>query len=358
MDSNAGIEAKIQAEIEVLRVQFPNTQDLYREVSTLLFFRHGITPTANKLYQLVRKGSMSAPAEALGKFWSELREKSRVRLEHPDLPEDLKVAAGELIGALWTKAQGQAHESLAALKADAEAAILEAKTGMAEAGAARDAAHLELRGVTANFDAATAKVRELEQFLAGEAATRAALEAQLRSANQATADQQKAMDDARRDFSSELEKLRDALKVTEERYQAAESRALLEIDRERTIAAKLQKDLDHARAMSAEAADRHRTESHSLQDEIGNQRQRIGHLEGELRAIGGSRDQLLSDLTQERGAVRDLSARLAAVSHESESWQQKAIEAHRELDILRAARQRKSRKYPEQLDLTKPTPAE
>ena len=85
-------EAKIKAEIEALKVHDLDTQDLYREVCAILFFRYGITPTANKLYQFVRKGSMSAPAEALARFWSDLREKSRVRIEHPDLPEGLKAA--------------------------------------------------------------------------------------------------------------------------------------------------------------------------------------------------------------------------------------------------------------------------
>ena len=83
-------EAKIKAEIEALKAHDLDTQDLYREVCAILFFRYGITPTANKLYQFVRKGSMSAPAEALARFWSDLREKSRVRIEHPDLPEGLK----------------------------------------------------------------------------------------------------------------------------------------------------------------------------------------------------------------------------------------------------------------------------
>lgn len=48
---------------------------------------------------------MSAPGEALSNFWSTLREKSRVRIEHPDLPEELRDAAGEVIGALWQSAQ-------------------------------------------------------------------------------------------------------------------------------------------------------------------------------------------------------------------------------------------------------------
>ncbi len=58
-------EAKIQDEVDALRPQFIHTRDLYREVCALLFFRYGITPTTNKLYQLVKKGSMSVPTEVL-----------------------------------------------------------------------------------------------------------------------------------------------------------------------------------------------------------------------------------------------------------------------------------------------------
>ena len=74
-------EKQLITDIERLREEFTQTQDLYREVCALLFFRYGLTPTANKLYQLVRKGSMTAPADALNKFWEDLREKSRVRIE-------------------------------------------------------------------------------------------------------------------------------------------------------------------------------------------------------------------------------------------------------------------------------------
>src|SRR3954451_10552781 len=105
MDTPLTNEKQLHDEIDHLRDQFPQTQDLYREVCTLLFFRYGITPTANKLYQFVKKGSMSAPAEALAKFWDNLRDKSRVRIEHPDLPDEIKTSAGELAAALWDLAQ-------------------------------------------------------------------------------------------------------------------------------------------------------------------------------------------------------------------------------------------------------------
>lgn len=349
-------QPSLEAEIEALRRQFPKTQDLYREVCVLLFFRHGIAPTANKLHQLVRKGSMSAPAEALSRFWADLREKSRVRLDHPNLPEDIRTAAGELIDALWTKAQMQANADLTALRTQAQDEIVAIKAEKSLAEAARDGAHQHIEEQTKALGKAEAQIRELEQARAGEAAARSALERQLTDARQAAAELQFAMEAARRDFASELDKLREALKITEERYRSAEARALMEIDRERTAAAKLQKDLEAIRAGAADAADRHREEVRSLQEQIGNQKQRVGHLEGELRAVSASRDLLHSELAQERDNLREASARLSSAIHEAESWQQKTLGAHRELEALRASRQRKTRKDSEQLDLTRRTP--
>ncbi|MCR4470043.1 DNA-binding protein [Burkholderia sp. SCN-KJ] len=91
------------AEIECLRAAYPKTRELYREVCALLFFRFGQAPTANRLYQLVRKGRMGMPTEVVAEFWVSLREKCRVRIERPDLPRDLQAAAGELVAALSDK---------------------------------------------------------------------------------------------------------------------------------------------------------------------------------------------------------------------------------------------------------------
>ncbi|MGF6810808.1 hypothetical protein OKW30_006000 [Paraburkholderia sp. Clong3] len=53
-------ETRLTAEIDRLKVGFPKTRAA-REVCALLFFRFAITPTANRLYLLVKRGSMSGP---------------------------------------------------------------------------------------------------------------------------------------------------------------------------------------------------------------------------------------------------------------------------------------------------------
>src|SRR5882757_3565122 len=144
MDGLPASEPQLHAEIEQLRAQFPRTQELYREVCVLLFFRHGIAPTANRLYQLVKKGSMNAPAEALARFWATLREKSRVRIEHPDLPAELQSATGELAAALWTRAVDTAQEQLAAAQLEAQRSVADAQARQRQAEDERDRLRQEL----------------------------------------------------------------------------------------------------------------------------------------------------------------------------------------------------------------------
>lgn len=113
-------DAQIATEIEELKIRHPDTRELYREVCALLFFRYGITPTANKLYQYVRKGSMATPAQVLAKFWADLRERTRLRIDHPDLPPELRDAAGEAALQLWGLAQREAGKTFQHQSAEAQ----------------------------------------------------------------------------------------------------------------------------------------------------------------------------------------------------------------------------------------------
>lgn len=317
MDTPDFNEKPLLADIDALRTQFPQTQDLYREVCVLLFFRYGITPTTNKLYQLVRKGSMSAPAEALSRFWEDLREKSRVRIEHPDLPESLKTAAGDLVASLWTAAQATAQEGIAALRSEAEAQVAEAK--QARAKAEEEAALLSAAQgkTTARLEQANQRIAELEQSLAVANATASSLEAQLQVARGENAALLHKLEEARRDFSVELDKLRAAADLAEERFRASETRALMEIDRERTSAAKLRSELESIRSSAEHSAERHRTEFAALQEQVGNYRQQVGQLEGSLKAANANWDLAVADLNAARGTLEERTARINVLEAEA-----------------------------------------
>ncbi len=262
---------QIQAEVERLRAQFPDTQELYREVSALLFFRYGITPTANKLYQLVRKGSMSAPAEALNKFWETLREKSRIRIEHPDLPESLRDAAAAMLTTVWQQAQTQAQEGLQSFREDAQAKI--------------DHAHNAVQATAERLQVSEATAKELGQSLQStqSALNRAQtemgiLQNQVETAMTQRRELQESLNALQQRFTHELEQQRTASAAAAERFATESKRLLLEIDRERTHAAKISKDLnkeiDTARAALME------------------QTQRNAELEGSMAEIRQQRDHL------------------------------------------------------------------
>lgn len=344
MDTERSVEQQIQAEIELLRDKFPQTQDLYREACVLLFFRFGITPTANKLYQFVRKGSMSAPAEALAKFWEVLREKSRVRVEHPDLPEDLRNAAGELTAALWTKAQAHAQEGLAAFRTEAQAAVHEAKAALAAAEAEGNASRDDASAARAALTSATERIRALEQEVAAANATQAATVDQLQQAKADMARLQSGLEDARRDFAAEMEKHRASSRLAEERFQASEQRALLEIDRERTQTAKMQKDLDLARASATQAAERHQAEMCALHAEAGQLRQQMGIVEGNCQAALSERDRVSASCEALRSRVIEITNQAAASRAEVDHWRFRAEEYQRTIVELQAKAGRRSRK--------------
>ncbi|MFM0109371.1 DNA-binding protein, partial [Paraburkholderia rhynchosiae] len=203
-------ETRLVAEIGRLKADFPKTRELYREVCALLFFRFGITPTANRLYQLVKRGSMSTPTQVLGEFWTELREKSRVRIEHPDLPADLGAAAGELVATLWTRATASAGTALDALRDEVEAQRAEAQRAVAAARDELARVETALEQRTAALLAAQVEVRNLDRAQAEGHAQRQALEAELERRSTALAARDREIVTVREGFSRDLEKQREA----------------------------------------------------------------------------------------------------------------------------------------------------
>ena len=299
----------ISDEVEILRQQFPETQELYREVCALLFFRHGITPTGNKLYQLVRKGSMSAPAEALSRFWENLREKSRVRIEHPDLPPEMAAMAGELIGSLWQRAQYTAEGSFAAAIAQARGAVTQAEEQSAKELARAEAAAHALFQLQAEFSATLTRLQELEQSLAKEQGLREAAERQLASAITQRREMQETLAVVRRDFDVRAAAQQQLLRDTEDRLQRDAQRWEAEAERERQSSAAALIALEDARRAAVLEAARHTENAQTLQREIALLRQQLGVAQGTLVELRAARSLLQHQLDVSSGRGRSATGR-------------------------------------------------
>lgn len=298
-------ETEILAEVEALKGRFSDTKALYRETCALLFFRYGITPTTNKLYQYVRKGTMSTPAEALAKFWDELRSKARVEIDHPDLPPEIKAIAAEAITGVWRQATEAARTELAAIRVELQADQERACHDAAQARQAATQAQATIEQLRAELAAAhdaTHQVRvDLEAERRAHAGSVARLQELLAQLEQARAQQQRQQES----FSADLAKAREAVEAGDRRAAAAEKRALLEIDQERQARAKADKLVEALRAQvsTVEARERQAALVHAesiakLEERCGaavsaeqGLRQSAQSLEQELRAL---REQLLA----------------------------------------------------------------
>jgi chromosome segregation ATPase len=366
MDTNPSpdlaLDQQLRSQVEQLRSQFPQTGDIYREVCILLFFRYGVTPTANKLYQLVRKGSMSAPTQALTLFWKDLREKSRVRIEQPDLPDALRQTAGELVSGLWGNAQSLAQQSLAVFRQEANAAMLEAQSGQAEAEEQQKRLNQELVVAQQNHAAAVEQNQSLGQQLAAAAAAGTRLEAELAREREAKEQLQQALDATRADLevsrhnlkavTGELESTRQQSQATQERLTAditllnttilrAETRFMEEksrlsdlLDQARTKSDHLQKEIESIRLASAAAAEQYRLEASKLHQESGQLRQQLGILQGTLQGVNAQREELSSELRDLRSQQSVLAGEVRASRAEAEIWKGQAHSLEEKLATL------------------------
>lgn len=293
------------------------------EVCALLFFRFGVPPTANRLYNLVRRGTMSTPASVLSEFWAELREKSRVRIEHPDLPTDLSEAAGELMGTQWTRATISAHAELTSLRDEVEAQRAEAEEKVVAAREELGRTETALEQRTVALLAAQVEIRELEREQAEEATTRKALEAEIERLGEEAIAREQELEKVRHTFSRDLEKLRETASRAEERLRASENRALLEIDRERSAAARLQKELAEAVKRSDKREADHRRTVDTAREQLGDARHQIGLLQGKLATLESTYATLREELAVARQAQR-VSSRKTEASTASSSATRRA----------------------------------
>jgi hypothetical protein len=329
-------EKALQAEIDAARIKITDTKQLYKWVCSILFFKYGITPTTNRLYQLVRKGSMQTVTTSLGAFWEDLRERSRLKIDHPGVPEDLTGATGDMVQAIWGKANIQA-------KAFYEAAAAEAISKVEAANNAQLAAEKDRDDTKGTVDRLQTKLAAIESDLNAavytvEAERRAhgATSARLEESRAEVLSLRNSVAEARRDFANELEKARASTRVAEEREAAAERRMLLELDRERTMRLDAERATTQLRneitAASQQAASR--SEAAAAEN---------GQLKGQLAAAEQIAERYGAQIASMRLEASDLMVEVARGRVEATATLERLAELQTELATTRAGKPRSSK---------------
>lgn len=323
-------DATLQADLAELRARFPETRALYREVCGLLFFRYGVTPTANKLYSLVRKGSMGTPAEVLQQFWQDLRGRTRVTIDHPDLPDAIKEVAAEAVKTIWQAANDAASNELSALRAEARDAVVAAESERDAARAETAMAREDALAISAQLGEARQAHEAVQAELAGERQAHAATQARLDAGRTELEAAGRQLAELRKQFSAELERAREQVQIAQERAEASERRALRELDQERTARQKGERLVDELRAELAQARNEAREAAVSHADA----RARL-----EAKAAAQAERLEASDLAQGRQAIeRDrVGAELAEALRRAERAEAEGALARQLLSELRVA---------------------
>ncbi|MFC4522397.1 DNA-binding protein [Cupriavidus pinatubonensis] len=321
-------DTTLQADLAELRSRFPETRALYREVCGLLFFRYGVTPTANKLYSLVRKGSMGTPAEVLQAFWQELRGRTRVTIDHPDLPDPLKQIAAEAVQTIWQSANEAATAELATLRAEARDAANAAESERDAARAETAAAREDALALSAQLGEARQAHDAVQAELAAERQAHAATRARWEAGRGELEAAGRQLGELRTQFSTELERAREAVTLAQERAEASERRSLRELDQERTARQKSERTAEDLRGELAVA----RSEA---RDAAVAQAEARAKLEAQAVALA---ERLAATEQAQRKAASDLDAvqtELAAAQRRAERAEAEAALARQWLATLR-----------------------
>lgn len=309
----------LQADIAALRGRFADTRELYREVCALLFFRYGVTPTANKLYSLVRKGSMSTPTDVLNQFWQDLRDKTRVKIDHPDLPEAMKQVAAEAVLAIWQAASSAAAAELAALRAEARHQAHAAETARDQAATESEAARQTTAAIQAQLESVREQLAVLQEALSAERQAHSATEARLQETRRQLDVAAQQLTQARTEFIAQLERERARAEAAEERAASHEKRALREVDQERTARQKSEKLADELRAQVVAARTEMQERAVEHANAIGASRAELGVAQQQAEAAMAQQRGITDELAQTQARLQEALRRAERAETEAET---------------------------------------
>lgn len=303
LKSEEEVRLAVEAAIGRLPAHAPRKEKT-RLVANLLFLEHGIYPSAKVVLDYTHQGSLTDINKDLREFWAELRDKLRVNINAPFLPQGLTDAFADGLVKIWDLALGQANAELDGLRqqaaeqvALAQADAFEASRLLKEEQERRITAEADLRVERENREAA-------ERRVDAQAAEIAGLRESLEHWQRQSAEEAQARKDAEERFSRELEAERAQRTHESERFNGEIRFVKLQIET--------------ARSGEREARELLKAMSESKDLEVSTYRQRLSSAEETLGSVR-------IELAQVQGRAQALERQLNVVKEREISVVQKPV---------------------------------
>ena len=145
------IEATIQEALSARLALLKTRQEKTKETASFLFFQHGIYPSAKTVLSYTKQGSITDVNRDLQDFWQNLRDKSKVNLDAPSIPQEVLKEFATSLEKLWSINVSQAQQTF-----DIERTEMQEKIEASQ----RNAQHFERL-----MEQAQAKEAQIEQEL-------------------------------------------------------------------------------------------------------------------------------------------------------------------------------------------------
>lgn len=315
---------KLLDQVASLCEQIKDTRELTRAVANLLF-QEGERPTASRVLQLTRRGSMVTLNDEMAKWWDELRAKLDVRLVNPNIPAALLEKQGNLLGEIWDMAMSQARAEMQVYREEADQKV-------ANAEAVRSVAESFAEEQRQAAESAHARREETEQLLAAEHSARISAEGEAEHWRTQAESSALALERSRADFTTQMDAQRAALERAEQQFNDMRRQNLLEIDSLRTSNTEVRQALKKAEHQIArlEESERNLQESErALHDQVTARDASIARLTGETSALSARLESAIAErdgLTQARAGDREahreaIAGRDALIGHLQEAAQ-------------------------------------
>lgn len=242
-ESSSRVDAGILATLRARMPADAHRKEKSRQAASLLFFEHGIYPSAKVVLSYTQQGSLTDINRDLHEFWHDLRDKARVKLDAPYLPQELLENFANALAGLWDQAVANSTATFDAERLQAETEVDRAQRKMAEAEQLASSMLERAQASEAELRQERERRENAEKRVEGQISEIEALQSSLTKWQQQAESEARARQEAEQRFSRDLEAERTLRQHESERYDGEMKFVKLQIDSARNAERELRDQL-------------------------------------------------------------------------------------------------------------------